>query len=389
MKRASIISCILTSILAISQGLFLSSRDEAKAQSNRPYIVLVNGWQNCCAWGIKDRFPPMNAEFRFVPYSNFSQGGNSGNTSDDSAFLRDGANFINNELDKNRPLILIGHSFGGDSVLKLLPRINRRIQFVAVIDPVRTGGLRASLKNLRVPSNVDYFLNRWQENLPFPNDFGTNGSIPCDAKTCDQDSQNIARNADYSPVTTECRWDEVTCPGFVAPIPFVREGKKGRKQVRVSHQDLPKDAFLQKDLGDKIKKQLASQLVSTSAPSGASIPVNFGNTLFYDRNSGVCTFVAGNGSVIQRLTTCRRTWHSVVYTANKLLFYDRAGDLEIYNVNQQGLASKLQSFTNAQNRVRKTWAQITSSQEGVVTFKDDNGQVENYRLNQLGLLERI
>lgn len=136
--------------------------------------------------------------------------------------------------------------------------------------------------------------------------------------------------------------------------------------------------------------QFESQLASSpSASASVSIPVNFGNTLSYDRNSGVCTFTASNGSVTQRLTSCRRTWHSIVYTANKLLFYDRAGDLEIYNVNQQGLGGRLQSFTNAQNKVRKTWAQITSSQEGVVTFRDDNGQVENYRLNHLGLLVRI
>jgi pimeloyl-ACP methyl ester carboxylesterase len=271
--RQVLTSCILTTTLAVSQSLFLSSQNQAKAQSSRPYIVLVNGYQNCCAWGITERFPSMNAEIRSVPYSNFSNGGTSGNTSNDSAFLEKGADFINNQLDKSRPLILIGHSFGGDSVLKLLPRINRKIQFVAVIDPVRTGGLRASLKNLRVPSNVEYFFNRWQENLPFPNDFQTNGSIPCSAKQCDQDSQNIARNADFSPLTTECRWDEVTCPGFVAPNPFIgRRGKKGRKQVRVSHQDLPKDAFMQTDLGNKIKRQLVA--FRPPSPPSDSLPLS-------------------------------------------------------------------------------------------------------------------
>ena len=256
--RQILMNSLLAGTLAISQSLFLSEQEPAQAQSTRPYIVLVNGYQNCCAWSVADSLP-QNAEIRSVPYSNFSDGGSSGNTSDDSAFLRDGADFINNQLDKNRPLILIGHSFGGDSVLKLLPRINRRIQFVAVIDPVRTGGFRASLKALNVPSNVDYFFNRWQENVPFPNDFGINGSILCNARTCDQDSQNIARNADFSPVTTECRWDEVTCPGFVAPNPFIgRKGRKGTKQVRVSHQDLPKDAFIQKDLGNKIQRQIAA-----------------------------------------------------------------------------------------------------------------------------------
>lgn len=260
--RRIFINSLFACTLAVGHGLFLSDQKAAQAQSTTPYIVLVNGYNNCCAWGITDRFPSINAEIRSVPYSNFSDRGSSGNTSDDSAFLRDGADFINN-LDRNRPLILIGHSFGGDSVLKLLPRINRRMQFVAVIDPVRTAGFRASLKALNVPSNVDYFFNRWQENVPFPNDFGTSGSIPCNAGTCDQDSQNIARNADFSPVTMECSWSEVTCPGFVAPNPLRRKkedraGRKGRKQVRVSHQDLPKDAFIQKDLGNKIQRQIAA-----------------------------------------------------------------------------------------------------------------------------------
>lgn len=254
LKSMSALLC--TSLLGVDLWV-----GKAAAQTQSPYIVLVNGYNNCCAWGITDRFPSMNAEVRAVPYSNFSNGGRSGATSNDSAFLQEGADFINNQLDRSRPLILIGHSFGGDSVLKLLPRINRQIQFVAVIDPVRTGGFRRPLKNLRVPSNVEYFYNRWQENMPFPNDFKTSGSISCGANQCDQDSQNIARNADSSAVTTECRWDEVTCPGFVAPIPFVREGRKGRQQVRVSHQDLPRDAFLQTDLGKKIKEQLSAATV--------------------------------------------------------------------------------------------------------------------------------
>jgi hypothetical protein len=119
------------------------------------------------------------------------------------------------------------------------------------------------------------------------------------------------------------------------------------------------------------------------------VPVNFGNTLVYERAEGICTVQSGDGRVIQRLTTCRRTWHSIVYTADKLLFYDRSGDLEIYSINQQGVGSRLQRFTHAQNRVRMTWAEITSPQAGVITFRDDNGQTENYRITNSGMLERI
>lgn len=120
------------------------------------------------------------------------------------------------------------------------------------------------------------------------------------------------------------------------------------------------------------------------------VSVNFGNTLVYEPDEGICTVVSRDGREIQRSTSCRRTWHQIVYTSNMLLFYDRsAGEIEIYNINERGIANRLQRFTNAQNRVRKTWASITSSPNGVVTFTDDNGQVENYRLTSSGSLQRL
>jgi pimeloyl-ACP methyl ester carboxylesterase len=273
MKFRSIFTkALLASALAISQNLFfVSGADQAKAQAQgglRPYVVLVNGQGNCCADSRMSALISRlggSYEFRYVPYSNFRNNGQSGggNATDwssvDTQFLRDGADFINNQLDRNRPLIIIGHSYGGDSVLKLLPRINRRIQFVAVIDPVGTGGFRRIAQESSVPGNVEYFFNRWQENVMFPVDFSRNGSIKCNAKQCDQDSQNIARGEDGSPRTTECRWDEITCPGFVAPNPFIgRKGRKGRKQVRVGHQDLPQDPYIQRIIGDKIRQQVAA-----------------------------------------------------------------------------------------------------------------------------------
>lgn len=54
----------------------------------------------------------------------------------------------------------------------------------------------------------------------------------------------------------------------MAPNPFIgRPGRKGRKQVRVSHQDLPKDAFIQKYLGNKIQQQLAAFRPPTTEPA--------------------------------------------------------------------------------------------------------------------------
>ena len=276
--RKALISFGVASALAVEAGLF-SSR-QAEAQSSRPYVVFVNGWQNCCAWAgmlsLEERLiNEMNAESRRVPYSTFREGDRSNSTENDSAFLREGADFINNKLERNRPLILIGHSFGGDSVLKLLPRINRRIQFVAVLDPVSTGGFRSSLSG--VPSNVDYFFNRWQDNLPFPNDFKTSGSLQCSAKTCDQVKQKFATDADSKVIR---HW----------------KGRiRGWENERSTHQGLPTDAGVQKWLGNVISEQLAAFKPIASPPPDNQPRVGYfddGGTVFYSDGTSYCGFVS-------------------------------------------------------------------------------------------------
>jgi pimeloyl-ACP methyl ester carboxylesterase len=210
-----------------------------------PYVVFVNGFSNCCAnqmYPLKDRLKQMNAEIRDVPYSNFDSGGTSSLGDRDKKFLKDGADFINNQLDKNRPLILIGHSFGGDSILELLPKINRRIQLVAVIDPVRGGGVRGTLKELYIPNNVDYFFNRWQTNEMFPIDYKEEklAKIRCNAKMCDQDIQDFYRNADGEIERAKCK-----------EIEFCKDKQS------IGHSDLPRDGWIQRVIGDKIQEQLA------------------------------------------------------------------------------------------------------------------------------------
>ncbi len=254
MKLGKILTKIGALLCTSLLGTELAIMPAAAQSYYGPYVVFVNGWQNCCSWGMNSLqnrlINQMNAEPRYVPYSNFDNNGRSGDTSTDEVFLRDGADFINNQLDKNRPLILIGHSFGGDSVLKLLPRINRRIQFVAVIDPVRTGGLRATLKALNVPSNVDYFFNRWQDNEPFPIDYHVNGSLPCDAVKCDQEKQPFYTNADGTVVRVAC-----------GTLEFCKH-----KNKRSGHQSLPTDDWIQRVIGDRIQEQLAA-LITPSVPN--------------------------------------------------------------------------------------------------------------------------
>ena len=256
-----IINTFLATFLAISQNLFFpTGLNQAKAQgSPKPYIVFVNGQGNCCAWGMNDLQNRLTSyygltrnDFRYVPYSNFGDGGRSGGgnqydwTSVDSRFLKDAENFMNNVLDRNRPLILIGHSYGGDSILKLLPRLNRRIQFVAVIDPVARGGLRHPINGYTVPGNVDYFFNRWQENEPWPIDFKVSGSVLCNARQCDQKSQFAHTSVDGKPNRESCKWYE-TC---------------NNKQVRTGHQSLPSDDFIEKVIGERIEQQIPKRLTA-------------------------------------------------------------------------------------------------------------------------------
>jgi hypothetical protein len=340
-KIGSILTnALMASALAISQNLFfVSSSNQAKAQgSTQPYVVLVNGYQDCCIWDPRNRgvseillrkLQNLGADLRLVPWDTFRDGSRQrSSTSNDSAFLREGADFINNQLDKNRPLILIGHSFGGDSVLKLLPRINRRIQFVAVIDPVRTGGFRAPLKALTVPNTVDYFFNRWQNNEPFPNDFPLNGSIPCNAKTCDQDSQFAHTDETGNPIREKCGFLE-TCR---------------TKQVRTGHQSLPTDDYIQKLIGDKIQKQLklaqsaekewqeypGTGLAKSLAVSQDGTPVIIGtDNKIYKGSGNGWVELSGTGLAMGIAIDGRgKTW--IVGTDQRIYFHNRGSTWQEY-----------------------------------------------------------
>lgn len=93
------------------------------------------------------------------------------NTSDEH-FIRQMQEAIA-QIPETTPIIIIGHSFGGDAVLQVAKRVRpRRIAFLGVLDPVGRGGLRENV-TWPVPSNVDYFFNRWQQNPPFPSDIVT------------------------------------------------------------------------------------------------------------------------------------------------------------------------------------------------------------------------
>lgn len=122
--------------------------------------------------------------------------------------------------------------------------------------------------------------------------------------------------------------------------------------------------------------------------SAAIIPLNYGKALNYDRSSGQCIVTGSSGQVVQT-SNCRKTWTQIVYTADKLVFYDRtARQLEVYVVNSNGIGNPLQKY-GPESKLRGTWAQITSPSDGVIRFEDENRKEENYRIDSQGRLKRI
>jgi hypothetical protein len=268
---------LCTSLLGIELAIVPASAQS----SSDAFVVFVNGSGDCCAgamWDVKQRF--SGATIWTTSYASFRDGSTTNkvpvvnlSTDMDNAFIFEAAQVLNS-VPESRPIILVGHSYGGDSVLKVLPFIKRRIQLVVTIDPVGTGGSRQIATSRRVPSNVDYFMNRWQENglaldniVPF--DSRTNGSIPCSAGVCDQDSQNLARNADGSEIRVSCGAEEVSCDGWTLPgcnFGGCWKGSNGTKARRMFHNDMPVDDSIQRSVGNKIQERLAAFQPPVPAP---------------------------------------------------------------------------------------------------------------------------
>lgn len=93
-----------------------------------------------------------------------------------------------NALPAHRPLILIGHSFGADSLVRTLSRIDRPIQFLGLLDPVGEFGLRFDTVDNPIPAQVRYLYNRWQslEVPPFDYLVSSGEFAACYADVCDQ-----------------------------------------------------------------------------------------------------------------------------------------------------------------------------------------------------------
>jgi len=381
MKLSKFLTTIaLTVTLSISLELGELHPKKSSAEPNiQPIAIIVNGQGDCCSDKMErviNELESINAKIIVAPWNSL-RGGSEGNSSlDDARFLREVADYVNNNVEPNQPVILIGHSFGGDSVLKVAPRINRRILFLGILDPVAALGRRSPITGYGVPSNVDYFFNRWQTNVPWPIDLGDGTVQNCSARVCDQQEQSFAKNADGSEIRRACRAHEFCrnrSGGAVKQsIDFLGDVIKddyGTAAKRLLHEPFPTDAYIQQQIADKIRTLVANY--QPDIPSDISVSLGDEKVINYFRSNGTGILARQNsGQIIQRYSGWHKSWNEIVaIRADMLLFYDReAGIGEIYRIEPQGNLTFLYRYEGW----RKTWSNISSLGNSRVRFVDDH-----------------
>jgi len=229
---------------------------------------------------------------------------------------------LRDEYDDADTIILIGHSFGGDSLLEVVNGLSgvRQIDLLATLDPVNFAGERRTLPN--PSSNVDYFFNRWQEILPFPNDFWMSGRLVApkpgqplterDFGIVSQEEQSTRRLADGSadwhdpegldelPMTLDGAYSRVKTedvvisewPRIVVTRPVLNEFGLPVIEVKsLTHSYLPRDEYISKQLIRVIDGVIpqAPIIEATVTPSGTvdeGATVRIDATSSYDPNPG-------------------------------------------------------------------------------------------------------
>lgn len=139
--------------------------NELTKASTNPIVFLVNGFGGCdpcIAPYLYDKLKAQGIPVYDLDWNDIDRRKQSTNFDlSDANFLQQMDSVIS-KINPSRPIVLIGHSFGGDSVLKVAQRVApRKIAFLGVLDAVELGGIRTGRS---VGSNVRYFYNRWTKN---------------------------------------------------------------------------------------------------------------------------------------------------------------------------------------------------------------------------------
>ncbi|WP_434685825.1 hypothetical protein [Pseudanabaena minima] len=209
------------------QNIFrLSTSEDIRNTQNElrngkgPVVILVSGFggcrngifdsglENCIARSLFQKFRENGIAVYDAEWSSVDATQNFGS---DKKFREQMRTIILPSIPDNRPIILIGHSFGGDSVLKAAQDANvigKRIALLAVLDGVAGGNIRT---REAVPANVDYFYNRWTTEgtqvvrllMNVPVDAKASGKIDlCSARDCRNQHQQSVRRDENGNVRT-------------------------------------------------------------------------------------------------------------------------------------------------------------------------------------------
>jgi hypothetical protein len=248
-----------------------------EAPDLRPYVVFVRGFQPPPGGNsyeplgmqpVRNFLGGHGAEVRSVTRNCFVHGAaqNTCGPLNDAQFLQDIGNAVN-AVPLERPVILIGHSFGGDSLLKAVNgatgisrKITRPITALITIDPVGYGGRRRTVDNFynAVPSSVDIFFNRWQRSDDPPYNFGDNGAVSCSAGVCSQAEQALQRDCGGAPLKDSYDPPDLPCPPWPLPCPPPTPPIEWDRKS--THGSLVDDAFLNRQIIEHLHNALSPRL---------------------------------------------------------------------------------------------------------------------------------
>jgi pimeloyl-ACP methyl ester carboxylesterase len=149
-----------------------------KARDHNVYLWLAERGIDfkLCWWNSRTRKRPDNPGPVPYPFKN-------------AELVREMAAEING-LPKDHLVVLIGHSFGAETILRIARRVERRIDFIGVLDPTGRMGSRGAALRRPVPSNVRYFWNRWQTSGAPPFDFKRSGELKLESPQTISDQRN-------------------------------------------------------------------------------------------------------------------------------------------------------------------------------------------------------
>ncbi len=142
--------------------------------SDGPIVFLVNGFGGCAPCmtpELKKKLREKKIAVYDLDWNNiYIRRRSAYSDLDDRKFIRQMVEEVIPAIAPSRPIILIGHSFGGNALLKLAHQIgSRQITFLAVLDGVNQKYRRTTEA---VAENIGYFYNRWTKYSSLP------GGIP-------------------------------------------------------------------------------------------------------------------------------------------------------------------------------------------------------------------